>query len=89
MKSHVISVEVASLQEMNKESNKGQIFFKDTWISNEVIENVDTKKTTHHGHVGVAGKQFQVDLLVDHSFGVGVEIQPDLRPHLAFLGFLV
>ena len=28
--SDVISVEVASLQEMNKESNKGQIFFKDT-----------------------------------------------------------
>ena len=42
------------------------------------------KTATHHCHVGVAGKQFQVDLLVDHSFGVGVEIQPDLGRHLAF-----
>merc|ERR1712062_941802 len=41
-----------------------------------------------HCHVGVAGKQFQVDLLVDHSFGVGVEIQPDLGRHLAFFSFL-
>lgn len=41
-----------------------------------------TKKTTHHSHVGIAGKQFQVDLLVDHGLGVGVEIHADFGRHL-------
>ena len=33
---------------------------------------------THHGHVDVAGVELHVDLLVDESLRVGVEVVPDL-----------
>merc|ERR1711941_143125 len=40
-------------------------------------------KVGSHGHVGVAGKKFQVDLLVNHCLRFGMKVKSDSGRHFA------
>merc|ERR1719495_934469 len=47
--------------------------------------NIITVKITSHGHVDIASVELHVDLLVNHSLGVGVKVDPDTGSHFSFL----
>merc|ERR1712142_706110 len=43
--------------------------------------NIITIKITGHSHVDIAGIELHVDLLVEHSLGVGVKVNSDFGSH--------
>ena len=46
---------------------------------------VKTLFFTYHSHVDIASVELHVDLLVNHSLGVGVKVNPDTGSHFCFL----
>merc|ERR1719445_2723384 len=47
--------------------------------------DIITIKITSHSHVDIASIELHVDLLVNHSLGVGVKVDPDTGSHFNFL----
>merc|ERR1719150_3011408 len=47
--------------------------------------DIITIKITSHSHVHIASVELHVDLLVNHSLGVGVKVNPDTGSHFCFL----